>query len=869
MSATVLSFFRPAPTTVGDWSQQELAEFYRVEAASVQAGLRLSLERGLSDEGDPWLVFCREDGDVFLHFARIDGAYVICSDMIDRPLVGPDFRALLAELVRLNPSVLPLPRSGAHGARSGAQIMMHPAALLAAIVATTCLFASMNEAVASELDGGSAEAPLSGLTQSSELATGSAPVLLDAPQDPTTRSRTTFDREFALITGVILACVTTFSSSHVARESATVSHLPSDADGISAKGQVASASATVTFEASEDARPASASHSLSGQSAFVTQLEAGTIPLVQSSLQDTRVVSLVQASHTNLSPLALAHEIVAKTIQPADLASLIPANFRLLIGGVGGLGTGSRTVEAASTRERATPSVAGAGTGGDEARAGTLEKTIEVTHAQQATAPASADTGSVRATTVAASADLSAPRVVASTTSVEANSTRAASPGTGTDTSSSRVAAASDSLKTAIAPAVEAPAVTTAKVVVSTASTIVFGATDSAQKGITSVFGDVTALSAKMVSLILHALVDARPSVASMAASSADGSVADTGSAKIASGTELMTSSTSPAIAGTEVGQAVSAKLAGQFGVLVSDLTSTKTGSTSALLASNDRDYAASSPATTVVSQVAGVTKVLDGITKVTAALTTDGGPSSSETPSAFDSTKAGDALAKSAGVPKTASDGSITDAGQVVTKAQSAAAVDPTDTKLTGVPTSASDHVATDTGSGTGATKLASQAATDLTSSNGKTTVQAQTVDGAKATVDTTAAPVKTADATAADSKVSADHKTVSPGVDSSTAASADALATVAALTSTANIVSKAVSVSLTAAAFLDATQMRIIDLFLNATPDAKFRTVENTLEIYDPSASPDASAHASMWDIGGGAFVRVIGISDAHLVT
>lgn len=868
MSATVLSFFRPAPTTVGDWSQQELAEFYRVEAASVQAGLRLSLERGLSDEGDPWLVFCREDGDVFLHFARIDGAYVICSDMIDRPLVGPDFRALLAELVRLNPSVLPLPRSGAHGARSGAQIMMHPAALLAAIVATTCLFASMNEAVASELDGGSAEAPLSGLTQSSELVAGSAPVLLDAPQDPTTRSRTTFDREFALITGVILACVTTFSSSHVARESGAVSHLPSDADGISAKGQIASASATVTFEASADARPASASHSLSGQSAFVTQLEAGTIPLVQSSLQDTRVVSLIQASHTNLSPLALAHEIVAKTIQPADLASLIPANFRLLIGGVGGLGTGSRTVEAASTRERATPSMAGAGSGGDEARAGNLEKAIEVTHAQQAAAPASADTGSVRATTVAASADLSAPRVVASTTSVEANSTRAASPGAGTDTSSSRVAAASDSLKAAVAPAVEAPAVTTSKVVVSTASTLVFGATDSAQKGITGVFGDVTALSAKMVSLILHALVDARPSVATMAASSADSGVADTGSAKIASGTALMTSSTSPAIAGTEIGQAVSAKLAGQFGVLVSDLTSTKTGSTSALLASNDRDYAASSPATTVLSQVAGVTKVLDGITKVTAALTTDGVPSSSETPSAFDATKAGDALAKSAGVPKTASDGSITDAGQVATKAQSAA-VDPTTTKLTGAPTSASDHAATDTGSGTGATKLASQAATDLTNSNSKTTVQAQTVDGTKVTVDTTVAPVKTADAAAADSKVSADHKTTSQVADAGTATSVDALHTVAALTSAANTVSKAVSVSVTAAAFLDATQMRIIDLFLNATPDAKFRTVDNTLEIYDPSASSDVNAHASVWDIGGGAFVRVIGISDAHFLT
>ncbi len=90
MSATSCHSFSTAPTTSGDWSQQELAEFYRVEAASIQAGLRLSLDRGVTDEVDPWLVFCREDGEVFLHFARIDGSYVIVSDMVGEPLVGPE-----------------------------------------------------------------------------------------------------------------------------------------------------------------------------------------------------------------------------------------------------------------------------------------------------------------------------------------------------------------------------------------------------------------------------------------------------------------------------------------------------------------------------------------------------------------------------------------------------------------------------------------------------------------------------------------------------------------------------------------------------------------------------------------------------------
>ena len=212
MSATVLSFFRPAPSTSGDWSQQELAEFYRVEAASQQAGLRLAIERGLSDEGDPWLVFCREEGDVFLHFARVDGAYVIVSDMLGEPLVGPDFRALLAELVAQNPSVLPIYRNaaGSGGAKQGAQVLMHPAALLAAIVATTCLFSSMGEAVAGEMQDGI------GMPHGASDAAASSDSA-DIPfihlgthvseTDSTTRSRTNESRELATTVSLVVACM--------------------------------------------------------------------------------------------------------------------------------------------------------------------------------------------------------------------------------------------------------------------------------------------------------------------------------------------------------------------------------------------------------------------------------------------------------------------------------------------------------------------------------------------------------------------------------------------------------------------------------------------------------------------------------------
>src|SRR3954470_23992792 len=145
MSA-VISFFRPAPATRGYWSQQELAEFYRVEAALVQAGMRITSECGSSDEDDPWFVFCRDDGDTIMHFARIDNCYVIGSEMLEASLRGPDFRALLNQLAAQYPTLLPIP-----SATSGARLVIHPAALLAAIIASAAFSLFSEDAVASEL----------------------------------------------------------------------------------------------------------------------------------------------------------------------------------------------------------------------------------------------------------------------------------------------------------------------------------------------------------------------------------------------------------------------------------------------------------------------------------------------------------------------------------------------------------------------------------------------------------------------------------------------------------------------------------------------------------------------------------------------
>jgi len=77
-SNQILSLFRAYER--GDWSQRELQEFYRVEGALTKSGVGISTDRGLTDEGEPWFVFFRQENEeVIVHFARIGGEYV-CAD---------------------------------------------------------------------------------------------------------------------------------------------------------------------------------------------------------------------------------------------------------------------------------------------------------------------------------------------------------------------------------------------------------------------------------------------------------------------------------------------------------------------------------------------------------------------------------------------------------------------------------------------------------------------------------------------------------------------------------------------------------------------------------------------------------------------
>ncbi len=141
MSAQVISLFDYFETS-RDWTQRELSEFYRVEGALIQAGIQLETDRGVTDEGEPWFVFCRSDtGEAFIHFARVDGKYIAVGSALDQVVEGRDFAALVQEILAGQAWVMAK-------ARNRSNVFLHPSALLIAIVGAA--FFHSGEAKAAE-----------------------------------------------------------------------------------------------------------------------------------------------------------------------------------------------------------------------------------------------------------------------------------------------------------------------------------------------------------------------------------------------------------------------------------------------------------------------------------------------------------------------------------------------------------------------------------------------------------------------------------------------------------------------------------------------------------------------------------------------
>ncbi|MDK1020675.1 MAG: hypothetical protein QGD90_03460 [Candidatus Hydrogenedentes bacterium] len=131
---SVIAFLTPRELP-SDWSQQELAELYRVEDTLLQAGIAVETERGRTEEGDPWIVFCRQEtGEVIIHFARCDGLYIAVGAFFQGVLRGNSFSAIVRQFLDNQPLLLPRRRGN-----NDTNLFLHPTVMLMAFVTTAFL----------------------------------------------------------------------------------------------------------------------------------------------------------------------------------------------------------------------------------------------------------------------------------------------------------------------------------------------------------------------------------------------------------------------------------------------------------------------------------------------------------------------------------------------------------------------------------------------------------------------------------------------------------------------------------------------------------------------------------------------------------
>ncbi len=129
---------------VRDWSQQELADFYRAHRLLVQNGVGIGMDRGVTDAGDPWMAFFDvSTQDVFMHVARIGRECVLICDQLDLRITCSTVSELIASFESEVCRIVSVRQQ-----RSG-NVILHPAArIIMSISAVFLLFKLENGSVA-------------------------------------------------------------------------------------------------------------------------------------------------------------------------------------------------------------------------------------------------------------------------------------------------------------------------------------------------------------------------------------------------------------------------------------------------------------------------------------------------------------------------------------------------------------------------------------------------------------------------------------------------------------------------------------------------------------------------------------------------
>lgn len=223
---SILSFGRfldrDAKTPPRNWTNQELAELYRVHDVLNQAGMAVQMDSGLSDEGDPWFIFFHEESqEVIAHFARIDGQIIAAAVGVEKVLKGRDFSVIIKEILAQHPVALPQQQSRGKIVK----LHLHPAIILSAFVCAAFLHSKKSLAATTSHDK---ESP------AGESRAGHG-VLMDASSGASAGvfSSFAFSSSFALVAAVAQLDDDIFAAGDSALVSAAVAAPAPEVDGAS------------------------------------------------------------------------------------------------------------------------------------------------------------------------------------------------------------------------------------------------------------------------------------------------------------------------------------------------------------------------------------------------------------------------------------------------------------------------------------------------------------------------------------------------------------------------------------------------------------------------------------------------------------
>ena len=302
-----------------DWSQQEIADFYRAHRLLVENGAGIGIDRGVTDIGEPWIVFYDlASQDVFMHVARIDNSCLLICESLSIKLKASTISNLIIDFeiaVRDHLSV----RTERHS-----NVVLHPAAkIIMSISAIFLLFKLDNSGVAYAKDMPAADHAPGATDATAKKADASTPTV--RVQTALGRLFDTVDtpRAVASLAGVILTSELLLNMSHAQPELQAEQHHADDFIALPtvAAGEVAAAGADATVTVEHPHQEVTARETETHRTIVAVPVTAAVEQGQHEAISDHGLDNPVAAVTTTSSTANVPVEIqVAISIDPAPVS---------------------------------------------------------------------------------------------------------------------------------------------------------------------------------------------------------------------------------------------------------------------------------------------------------------------------------------------------------------------------------------------------------------------------------------------------------------------------------------------------------------------------------------------------------------------